>query len=163
MDIRTATIDLIQINKDTFGMDKTDYMVWLGNKGVPLSILTRLEVLWDTTKKLGQTVINIGRIIIAKIVEFIEAHPHAAIGMVLGAIIGAFTGALPFIGPMLAPLSIALGSLYGYCVGARLDYSDCIQPNNEYEALILLARDFIATLVDIFSTIKEALFGDENA
>ena len=45
MNEHTATIDLIEINEDTFEMDKTDYMVWLGNKRVPVAIFTRLEEL----------------------------------------------------------------------------------------------------------------------
>lgn len=110
-------------------------------------------------KKLGKTIINIGRIIIANIVEFIEAHPHAAIGMVVGAIVGAFTSMLPFIGPLLAPLSMTFGAVYGYCVGTRLDYCQNPQPNSEFEGMIMLAKDFIAVLADILTTLKTELFG----
>lgn len=160
MNVNTATIDLLEINTDTFAMDKTEYMVWLGNKGVPLTILTRLEALWDATRKLGNKTIYIGRIIIAKIVEFIEAHPHAVIGMALGAIVGAFASAFPFLGALLAPLTMALGAAYGYCAGARLDYSTDTSPNNEFETLICIAKDFIERLIEIFSVLKEALFGE---
>ena len=160
MNVDSATIDLLEINTDTFAMDKTEYMVWLGNKGIPLTIVTRLEVLWDATRKLGDKIIYIGRIITAKIVEFIEAHPHAVIGMALGAIVGAFASAFPFLGALLAPLTMALGAAYGYCVGARLDYSKDAAPNNEFETLIRIAKDFIENLIEIFSVLKQALFGE---
>lgn len=157
MDIKTATFDLFQINKDVFEMDKTDYMVWLGNKGVPLTILTRLESLWDTTRKVGDKIVYIGKIIIAKIVEFIEEHPNAIIGMALGAAIGALVSLIPFIGPLLAPISTAIGAFYGLCIGSKLD---CTQnPNTAFEGLILLAKDFFKKLAEIFNILKEELFG----
>lgn len=159
MDVKTATIDLYVINSETFDMDKTDYMVWLGNKGIPVSILTRLETLWDITKQIGKTTINLGEIIIMKIVEFIEAHPHAVIGMALGAAIGALVSLVPFIGPLLAPVSTAIGAAYGFCVGSKLDYCKDGQPGTGFEGLILLAKDFFATLAEIFRIFKNELFG----
>ena len=162
MNVKTATIDLLEINTDTFDMDKTEYMVWLGNKGVHLTIVTRLESLWEATRNLGEKTIYIGRIIIAKIVEFIEDHPHAVIGMAIGAIVGAFASAFPFLGALLAPLAMAVGAAYGYCAGARLDYDKNAAPNNEFETLILIAKDFIKTLIEIFSTLKETLFGEND-
>lgn len=161
MDVKTATIDLFAVNSETFDMDKTDYLVWLGNKGIPVSILTRLESLWDITKQIGKTTINMGKIIIMKIVEFIEAHPHAAIGMALGATIGALVTLVPFIGPLLAPISTAIGAVYGFCVGSKLDYCADNQPGTAFEGLVLLAKDFFATLAEIFCILKDELIGKD--
>lgn len=158
INIQTATLDLYSENDDTRDMDKTDYMVWLGNRGVPISILTRLEDLWSITKKVGNTTIYLGKIIINKIIEFIQAHPHAAVGMALGAAIGALVSLIPFIGPLLAPISTAIGAVYGFCVGAKLDYSKTCNPDSAFEALLILAKDFFKTLANIFIELKSYLF-----
>ena len=158
--MRTATIDLNNLNIETSDMDKTDYMVWLGNKGVPVAILTRLEDLWNTTKKIGNTTVYLGKIIIMKIVEFIEAHPNAAIGLALGAAIGALVSLIPFIGPLLAPVTTAIGAVYGFCVGTKLDYSNCSSPDTSFEALIMLAKDFFRTLAEIFNILKQQFLRD---
>lgn len=158
MNVKEATFDLFKENNNTIDMDKTDYMVWLGNKGVPVSILTRLEDLWNITKRIGNTTIYLGKIIINKIIEFIQAHPHAAIGMALGAAIGALVSLVPFIGPLLAPISTAIGTVYGFCVGAKLDYSNACSPSTSFEALVMLAKDFFKTLASIFIELKYQLF-----
>ena len=159
MDRKTATEELFTLNVETTDMDKTDYMVYLGNKGVPLDIITCLDSLWNTTKKIGSTTIHLGKIILMKLVEFIQAHPHAAIGLVLGAAVGSLVSLVPFIGPLLAPLTAAIGAIYGFCVGSKIDYSKCKDTTTPFEGLIMLANDFFKTLAEIFSILKEQLFG----
>lgn len=144
MDIKTATFELEELNNDIYELDKTDYMLLLANRGLPLTIITRLEALWDITKTIGNTVVNIGRIIIAKIVEFIEAHPHALLSLALCAIVDAFLGQLPFLGSILKPLLNAILIYYGL----KLDGNDV------FEALFNLAKDFIALIVDIFKIVS---------
>lgn len=159
MNLKMAYQDLFSINNETFDMDKTDYMVWLGTKGIPIDIITCLDSLWNTTKQIGHTTIYIGKVIIMKLVEFIEAHPHAAIGLVLGAAIGALVNMVPFIGPLLAPLTTTIGAIYGFCVGTKVDYTSCNDPKTPFEALIRLAKDFFAQLAEIFRILKTELFG----
>lgn len=158
MDFSTATIDLKKLNDETFEMDKTDYMVWLGNKGVPVPVLTRMEPLWDKIRRVNGEIIYIGKIIIGKIVEFIQLHPHAVVGLAIGAAIGALVGLVPFIGPLLAPLTTAIGAVYGLSVGAKLDYTQKPDPNSPFEGLLMLAKDFFKVLADIFCQLKDELF-----
>ena len=64
MKTKTAEQILYQMDKETYDMDKTDYMVYLNNKGLPLDIITCLDSLWNITKKIGVTTIHLGKIII---------------------------------------------------------------------------------------------------
>lgn len=158
MDVQKATLYLFRENDDTRDMDKTDHMVWLGARGIPVSILTRFEDLWDITKRIGNTTIYIGKIIINKMIEFIQAHPHAVIGMALGAAIGALISLVPFIGPLLAPIATAIGACYGFCVGGKLDYSNIGRSSTVFESLVMLAKDFFKTLANILYELKSQLF-----
>ncbi|MDE5832339.1 MAG: hypothetical protein K2H64_05045 [Desulfovibrio sp.] len=154
MNANVALKELITLDSRTGDMDMTDIMVWLGNRGIPVSVLTRMETLWDVTKKIGEKTARVGKIIILKIVEFIREHPNAAIGMALGASIGALSSMVPFIGPLLAPVATAIGAAYGFCVGAKLDYCSRSDPASPFEGLILIAKDFFKTLAEIFNTLK---------
>lgn len=153
MDALTATMDLIAADIEAQELDKTDTFVWLANQGLPANVLLTLEPIWTKTKTLGGRVISLGKIILFKIIEFIQAHPGAAIGLAFGGAIGALVSMIPFIGPMLAPVVAAIGMIGLGAIGATVDYND----KSPFRAMILLAKDFFATLADIINTIKSEL------
>lgn len=157
MDNLTAQITLLNENARVANVDKDEYFIWLVNKGVPPELLLTLEPLWSKTKYVAGQAINIGKIIISKLVEFITAHPYAAIGAAIGACLGALSSMVPLIGPMLAPVLSSVGIVGGAIVGATLDYGT----DNNFQALILLARDFWFLLQEVFCALKDELFGDE--
>lgn len=151
-----AQLEILTLNSEVQKLDKTDIFVWLTSQGVPVSVTTRLDEIWDFTKTIAGQVIHIGKIIALKIIEFCKKHPHTAIGMLLGAAIGALVNLIPFIGPFLAPLTTAIGLAYGGMVGARLDNPTA---NTPFEGLIKLAKDFFQMLAEIFIALKVELFG----
>ncbi len=120
---------------------------------MPASVLLTLEPIWRTTKKLGGRVIALGKIILFKIIEFIQAHSHTAIGMAIGAAIGALSSLIPFIGPLLAPVATALGIAVFGTMGACMD---CNTPSSG-QALIHTAMDFFKLFAEIINTLFNEL------
>ena len=153
MDVLTAKMDLLAADIEVQELDETDTFVWLANKGLPANVLLTLEPLWKKTRKLGGRVISIGKIILFKIIEFIQNHPGTAIGIAFGGAIGALVNMIPFIGPMLAPVAMALGMVVMGTAGAMVDFNE----TSPFKAMIRLAMDFFATLADIFNTLKSQL------
>lgn len=153
MDVLTAKMDLIAADIEAQELDQTDTFVWLANQGLPANVLLTLEPIWKTTKTLGGRVISLGKIILFKIIQFIEAHPAAAIGIAFGGAIGALVSMVPFIGPLLAPVAAAIGMIGLGAIGATIDYNE----KSPFRAMILLAKDFFATIADILNTLRSEL------
>lgn len=147
-----AQIEILELNAEVNQLDKTDIFAWLVNKGVPVSVVTRLEDLWDVSKKMAGQTIHFGKIIFLKLLEFCKAHPHALIGAALGAAIGALISLVPFIGPMLAPLAAAIGAAYGFAIGSRLDYKEQ-GSQSSFEGLILTAKDFFKIFAELLTVV----------
>jgi len=123
------------------------------NFGIPPEIVTRLQALWSNTKVIAGEMIQIGKIIVMKILDFIKAHPSMAIGIAIGAVIGAFTAMIPLLGPLLAPLVTTVAVIYGAIKGSRMDSGNAT--NDLMSEAIELAKIFIALIVDIFAAINE--------
>ena len=144
----------------------SDLYVWLNDTGLPHEITIRLYELATYTRKAGNKVFAVGKIILIKIIEFVKAHPHLAVGAGIGVAVGAavnfLVNAIPFVGQLLAPLATALATTLGVVVfgvaGHRVDkrfqgkevHSG---PMGFAEDIIEIVTAFFKLLADVFNTV----------
>ncbi|MBV5308640.1 hypothetical protein [Chromatium okenii] len=157
-----AKLELMILNSQTNQLDWVDMATLLHSRGAPLELVTRMEDLWEKTKVIAGKVVNIGRVIIMKIWEFIKANPHMVIGAILGAAFGALVGLIPWIGPLLAPIAMTIGITIGMLNGHRLDKIAEGQ-HVQYsliEDLITVAKRFFHLIADIFLALRNEYFAN---
>jgi len=158
--VGTAQLKLGLLNAQAAQMNKLDLITRFTNKNLPQEIVTRLEWLWEETKVVAGEVIQIGKIILMKIWEWVERNPNMVIGMAIGGAIGALTSLVPFIGPFLAPIATALGIVIGGLAGHRVDKKSEGQVLGDgkmaiAEDVITMAKEFFKLLAAIFLGLKE--------
>jgi hypothetical protein len=130
------------------------------NSGIPASISTRVQELLVITRKIGGHVINIGRILIAKIIEFVRSNPNMVIGVAIGAAVGALINVIPFFGPLLAPLAMAIGAFIGGAFGTYLDkkarggVATTDSLGAIIEGTIEAAKVFLSFAIEVFSALR---------
>lgn len=153
---------LTLLNAEAESVSSSDLYLWLTESGLPSEIAIRLKDLIDVTAKVADRVINIGKIVLIKIIEFIKAHPNLAIGIAVGAAIGALVSMIPFLGVYLAPIAMAISVTVGAIAGHRLDKIEQGKVVNTTDGLIAIGKDvieiakaFFKLLIDIFNTIFE--------
>ena len=124
------------------------------NRGLPPEVMTRLEEVWTQTRIVAGHVVCIGKIIVRRIMEFLQANPHLAVGLALGAVVGFLVSAsIPWIGAMLAPLATAVGAVYGMGIAAARSQGDeSIAPFN---VAVALAKEFFSLLVAILNAVTQ--------
>jgi hypothetical protein len=88
-------MSLWQVDADA--MSSSELYMWLNDTGLPHEVTIRLHELATYTKKVSNKVIHIGKIILIKIIEFVKAHPHLAIGVAIGAAVGYLVNSIPLI------------------------------------------------------------------
>jgi len=140
---------------DADAMSSTDLYVWLNDIGLPHEVSIRLHELATYTKKAANKVLLIGKILVIKIIEFVKAHPHLAIGVAVGVAVEILANSIPFVGPLLAPLATALGIPIGAIAGHRLDRGKEVSDGiiGIVQEIIEIAKDFFQLLIDVFNTI----------
>jgi ElaB/YqjD/DUF883 family membrane-anchored ribosome-binding protein len=148
-----GALELSILSAQTTSHSFDEVLTEMLNKGVPAEVLTRMEQLWETTKEIAGEVIQIGKIIVIKILEFVKEHPGLAIGIAVGAAIGALVGLVPFIGPLLQPLGIAVGAMVGGLSGIGLDSSD--EVTSPVRAAIIIAREFFKFFASILNSVRD--------
>ncbi len=90
---------LWQVDADS--MSSSDSYVWLNDSGLPHEVTIRLHELASYTKKAGNKVLAVGKIVLIKIIEFVKAHPNLATGIAVGVAVGLLVSSVPIIGPVL--------------------------------------------------------------
>jgi ElaB/YqjD/DUF883 family membrane-anchored ribosome-binding protein len=157
-----ADFKLTLLNAEAESVSSSDLYLWLTESGLPSEIAIRLKDLIDVTAKVADHIINIGKIVLIKIIEFIQAHPNLAIGIAVGAAIGALVSMIPFLGVYLAPIAMAISVTVGAIAGHRLDKIEQGKVANTTDGLIAIGKDvieiakvFFNLLIDIFNTIFE--------
>jgi hypothetical protein len=85
--------------------------------------------------------IEVGKIIVIKIIEFLKANPKLAASLAIGAAVYLLAHAIPFIGPLLAPLLAAAAAIYAFGTLSSLD------------DVIKMAKEFFALLVSVFNAV----------
>lgn len=147
-----AKNELAVLNKDAESVDETEIFVWLDNAGLPMEINTRIMGLWKKVHYVGNVAINIGKIILLQVIDFVNRHPHTAIGILVGVALGAIVNLIPFVGPLLSPIVNLIAISLGLISGAALDHPECGSP---YEAVHLVAKDFFSRFTMILNSVKE--------
>ncbi|MBF2056149.1 MAG: DUF2273 domain-containing protein [Cyanobacterium sp. T60_A2020_053] len=145
---------LWQIEVDS--MNDTDLYVWISNAGFSDSIALRLHELIKKVQQIGNKVISVGKIILIKILEFIKAHPHLAIGVALGISVSILVRSIPFFGQFLAPLAMILGVGIGAIAGHRLDKKQKgeevygVTIIEQTQEVIEIFKEFFYLLIEVF-------------
>jgi len=155
-----ALSELVNLDGQYADWSRTDMFTYLVDRGLPLSLATRMEELWDKTKMIGQRVISIGKIIVLRILDFVEQHTNLAIGVAIGAAIGALVSLIPFIGHFLAPIA----ALFGIAVVGFQGHMIDLAIQNGYragisEGIITLAKVFFQLFSDIINALKGEFSG----
>jgi uncharacterized membrane protein len=134
---------------------------------LPTEVVDVLYGLIDKTKKIGDRVFNIGKIVLLKVIDFVKAHPFLSLGIASGIFVGqniiivghAITGLIsyiPFLGnlltPILATITAILGtipSVVAAMLGHRLDKKipDIGQSVDE------IVKLFFSLLIEVFNTV----------
>jgi hypothetical protein len=136
-----ALLELTVLNADTLGVSFDEVVLeWL-RRDIPPEILTRMKDLWETTKLVGNEVVEVGKIIVLKIVEFLKANPKLAASLALGTAVYVLTNAIPVLGPILAPLLAAITAIYALVTLATFD------------DVVKMASDFFAMLIRMFNAV----------
>ena len=140
---------------DADAMSSSDLYVWLNDTGLPHEVSIRLHELATYTKKAGNKVLLIGKILLIKIIEFVKAHPNLAIGAAVGVVVGILANSIPFVGPLLAPLATVLGIPIGAIAGHRLDRGKEVSDGiiGIAQDIIEIAKAFFQLMIDVFNTI----------
>lgn len=126
------------------------------DSGLPHEVTIRLHELASYTKKSGNKVLAVGKIVLIKILEFVKAHPFLVMGAGIGAVVGAAVASLitavPLLGQLLAPVAMALGitiTAIGAVTGHRMD--KCFQGVGE--DVFEIAQEFFKLLRNVFNTV----------
>jgi hypothetical protein len=151
MDSSEGLLQLSIINAESRDETFTDASVYLLSRSAPAELVTRLDDLWYKTQDIGGELVNIGRIIVCKIVDFVRANPNMVIGIAIGAAAGFLVNVIPFIGPLLAPLAMTAGAVIGAFTGVQMDSNN---PNaSMFENAITVAKAFFCLLAEVFQSI----------
>ena len=150
-----ANLELAILNAEAQTISSSDFYAWLKDSGLPDEAAIRLKGIAEITAEVGRRVINVGKIILSKIIEFVKAHPNLAIGIAIGAALGALVNAIPWIGPILAPIFTLIGVTFGALAGHRLDKAATGQPQSSGlfaigQDAIEIATAFFKLLIDTF-------------
>jgi ElaB/YqjD/DUF883 family membrane-anchored ribosome-binding protein len=151
-----ANLELAILNAESEAMSSSDFYAWLKDLGLPDEVAIRLKGVAEITAEVGRRVINVGKMILMKIIEFVKAHPNMAVGIAIGAAIGALVNTVPLIGPLLAPIATMLGVAVGALAGHRLDKAATGQSQNSGivaigQDVIEIATAFFKLLIDLFN------------
>ncbi len=85
-----ANLELAILNAESESMSSSDFYAWLKEMGLPDEVAIRLKGVAEITAKVERRVINVGKIVLVKIIEFVKAHPNMAVGIAVGAALGAW-------------------------------------------------------------------------
>lgn len=150
---------LWQADADSIGSN--ELYVWFSDSGLPNEVIIRLHQLISYTKKVGNKVFSIGKIIIIKLIEFIKAHPSLVIGAAIGIGVASLITSVPFFGQLLAPVAAALGitiTMLGAVAGHRVDKRNQGQEVQDgivgiAENVVEIASIFFKLIADVFNLV----------
>jgi hypothetical protein len=145
-----ALMDVSMMNAETKSASFTDIFMELSQKGLPTEVITRLKGICEKTKIIAGEVVQVGKIIVLKIIAFLRENSGLALGLAIGAAISALIGMIPFIGSyfqdLTQPLLLTLSALAGFKFETG---------NTYFESALMLAKSFFKLLADIFNAIKD--------
>ncbi len=168
MDKVKGQFELLGLQAKAAKLEELDFITMFTNLGLPQEVITRLQGLFNEVKEIGGQTINIGKIIIMKLIEFVNENPNMAIGLAVGMglsiLVGMLTSTIPIIGvwlngivvPLVALITIPIGVLRGHRLDKALDNKEYVG-DSLYEDMITVIKKFWELLVDIFSAVKDTL------
>ncbi len=147
-----ATFEVLLLEIEAAGLDKTEAMAFLSNHGAPLEIVMRMDTFWDQAAMVGNQILHTGRIVTMKLIQFISENPNMAAGLALGLSLGMLSASIPFIGHLIAPMATIAFSTIGALKGCRLDriMRGEYAGDNLIEEAIIATRQFWALFCEIF-------------
>lgn len=164
MTLPQARLELALCQADADMANSSDLYIRLTEMGLPSEVSIRLKELLEVVKPIGEKMVSIGKIIVLKLIEFIEKHSNLATGIALGAAVSSLIAAIPFLGPILAPIALPLGIAVGAIAGHRVDKAQGGKINGDLgiisiaQEVIEIARAFFQLFIDSLMTIS-AEFG----
>ena len=116
----------------------------------------KMVTLFQQTKIIAGKLINIGRLVFAKIYQFIQDNPNLTLGTIIGAVFGSFLGMMPLIGDVLSLISPFLGA----AIGGYIDYVN--KGGRELDSTLQqviagathTTKEFFKLLVEIFKALR---------
>lgn len=155
-EVMKANLELAILSSEAEAMSSSDFYAWLKGRGMPDEVAIRLKAIAEITAIVGNRVINVGKMILIKIMEFVMAHPNMAVGIAIGAAFGALVSLIPWIGPVLAPIAALIGVAVFGLGGHRSDKAKDGVPQNSGliaigQDLIEIAKAFLKLFFDIFN------------
>ena len=157
LSVAQANLKIALWNAEAEAFTSSHFYEWLQDMGLPEEVVTRLHELVSHTMKLGEKVIAIGKVVLVKIIAFVQAHPFlvggAGVGAVVGAAIYSMVVSIPFLGQLLEPIARALGFgavFTGAVVGHGLDkrFKDVGQN------IVEIANEFFKLIADVLSAVS---------
>jgi len=123
-----ANLQLLLWNKSAETTSDDDIYIRIQRLGLPQEVVSLLHALITKIKEVSGKVIQIGKIILIRILDFVEENLFLVAGAGIGALIGSAIFSLmvsvPFIGPFLAPLAKVIGittTVTGAIIGHEID------------------------------------------
>jgi hypothetical protein len=156
MTIPQARLELALWQAEADMASSSDLYIHLTEMGLPSEIAIRLKELLEIVKPIGEKIVSIGKIIVLKLIEFVEKHPNLATGIALGAAVSSLISSIPFLGPILAPIALPLGIAVGAIAGHRVDKAQGVGMNGNL-GLIDIAQDVIEIARAFFQLFIETL------
>lgn len=163
MTLPQARLELALWQADADTVSSSDLYIRLTEMGLPPEVAIRLKALLEIVKPIGDKLISIGKIIVLKLMEFINQHPNLATGIALGAAVSSLIASIPFLGPILAPIALPLGIAAGAIAGHRVDRADGKRVNDDLgvmaiaQDVIEIARAFFSLLIDTLTAVSAEL------
>ena len=161
-----ANLQLAIWNKQAESSTSEELYIRIQKLGLPEEVTARLHDLILKVQQVAGKVIHIGKIILLKLLEFVEEHFFLVAGAGMGAVFGAALSgmitsmavAVPMIAAILMPIATALGltvTVLGAVTGNDLDQ---LIPSFG-KKLIDIAKSFF----QLFASILIAVFGDQES
>lgn len=153
--------DLMAIESRAKSRSMDDRYMECKNYGLPTELISAFtEMSMKTAKTIAGKTIEVGKIVIDKVIDFIKENLNMAIGAVIGASVGALSHMIPFIGPVIGPLVTFAGAAVGAIAGHRMDKA---KKGEDVSTgiiglagdLITIAKEFFKFLADIFNAILD--------
>lgn len=160
-------MELLILQAKAEQVNEADFISELVNKGLSGEIIAKLQILFSQVQYIGKQIINVGKIILMKLWEFIEENPLLSITIALGfalvALLSLMVGWIPGIGPMIVGILGLIIIPRGIYIGASLDKIWIKIKNGEQlgdsfiEETLEISKKFMTLLVEIFKSVKNEL------
>lgn len=156
-----ANLQITLWNKQAEATSDDDLYIRIQQLGFSEEIVSRLHDLITKVQDIAGKVIRIGKMVLIKILDFVEEHFFLVAGIGIGAILGAaifgLMTSIPFIGPMLVPIAKIIGisfNVAGAVTGHQLDQ---VIPDVGKSL-----REIVEAFFSFFAQILKAVFGTDS-